>query len=196
MNTLTTQPKSTSLGWLTAWIIASAVGLTIGFLATLPLLWSMWGSVERVIGLVPAQILGGVTFGLGIGAALGIAQWLVLRGREQNAMRWLVGSIVGGVVAGAVTMLITSQNEGGENVMWTAIAFTTLGAILGAGQFLAARSIARNPLWIVASAVGLGIGATFPFLSTTQDLTILNVAIAGIFYGAVTGAAMYWFTKS
>lgn len=193
MNTTLEQNKTTSLGWLLAWTIASAVGVIVSMVGLLPVMWTYGGSLEGAIGQYPAQIVGGIFFGLGIGATVGIAQWIVLRGRTPEATRWLVGSIVGGVVAGVVAILISVFNDQGENLPVMLLAFATLGGILGLGQFLAARSIARNLLWVVASALGLMIGWFIP--SSMQTAQPLSIVAGALVYGIFTAAALWWFSK-
>lgn len=194
MNTVATQTKSTSFPRLAAWAIGSGVALVVGTVATLPVLWSIGENAEKTIGQVPALTLGGAFFGLGIGTAVGFAQWLVLRGREKDALRWLVGSVVGGIVAGIVGVWVSgTYSEGGENLWANGAAFALLGAILGAGQYLAARSIPRNPLWILASTLGLAIGTLSIFgIGNFEGIGNLVGAFA---YGIVTAIALWWFTK-
>ncbi len=193
MNTTLTQNKTTSLGWLAAWAIASALGVIVAMVGVLPLMWTYGEGVERALGQWGAQIVGGIVFGLGIGAAVGIAQWLVLRGRSVDATRWLVGSIIGGIVAGIVAILISIFNDQGENMPVMLLAFASLGGILGLGQFLAARSIARNALWIVASAFGLMVGWLIP--SLMQTFEPVGVITGALIYGISTSAALWWFAK-
>lgn len=193
MNTTLAQNKTISLGWLAAFAIASAIGIVVTMAGVLPLLWTYSESVGRALGQFPSQIVGGVIFGLGLGTAVGIAQWLVLRGRERDATRWLVGSIIGGVVAGVVGILISIFNDQGENIPVMILAFATLGALFGLGQYLAARSIARSPLWIAANAVGLVLGFVIPF--TAEALQPLNVGAGALIYGIVTAAALWWFSR-
>ena len=192
MNTTLTQTKTSSIAWLAAWTIASAIGVIVSMVGVLPLMWTYGEGVERALGQWGAQIVGGTVFGLGIGAAVGIAQWLVLRGRSVDATRWLVGSIVGGIVAGIVAILISVFNDQGENLPVMLLAFATLGGILGLGQFLAARSIARSPLWIAANAVGI-VAAWF--IASTESLQPASIIVGALVYGIITAAALWWFAK-
>lgn len=192
MNTTLSQNKTTLLAWLAAWTIASALGIIVAMVGVLPLMWTYGEGLERALGQLPSQLVGGIVFGLGIGAAVGIAQWLVLRGRLADATRWLAGSIVGGVIAGVAAILISIFNEQGENLPVMLLAFATLGGILGLGQFLAARSIARNALWIAANAVGL-VAAWF--IASTESMQPVSVFIGALVFGVVTAAALWWFSK-
>lgn len=193
MNTTLSQNKTTLLAWFAAWTIASALGIIVAMVGVLPLMWTYGEGLERALGQLPSQLVGGIVFGLGIGAAVGIAQWLVLRGRLADATRWLAGSIVGGVIAGVAAILISVFNDQGENLPVMLLAFATLGGILGLGQFLAARSIARTALWIAASALGLMFGWLIP--SMLQTFEPFGVTVGALVYGISTAAALWWFSK-
>src|SRR3989344_9254480 len=65
--------------WL-SWIIASLIGWTVGLIVGL--------SVTFNEGLVAVTL----------GAAIGIAQWFVLKSRLRNAVWWIVSSAVGALL--------------------------------------------------------------------------------------------------
>lgn len=192
MNTTLTQNKTASLGWLAAFGIASAIGTLVTMAGVLPLMWTYGEGIERAVGQFPAQIIGGIIFGLGLGSAVGIAQWVVLRGRSTDATRWLIGSIVGGVIAGVVGILISTFNDQGENIPVMILAFATLGALFGLGQYIAARSIARSPIWLVANAVGF-VAAWF--IASTESLQPASIIVGALVFGVVTAAALWWLAK-
>lgn len=192
MNTTLTQNKIASLAWYAAFAVASAIGILITMAGVLPLMWTYGERIGLAIGQFPLQIVGGIIFGLGLGLAIGIGQWLVLRGREVEATRWLIGSIVGGVAGGVVGILISIFNDQGENIPVMVLAFATLGALLGLGQYLAARSIARSPLWMVANAGGI-VAAWF--VASTESVQPVSIFVGAIIFGVVTAVALWWFAK-
>ena len=87
MNTTMVENKTTSMGWLGGWAIASAIGLIVGMGGTLMLLWSISEGVASSIGENVGTVVFGVAFGLGLGLVLGMAQWIVLRLRGESNMR-------------------------------------------------------------------------------------------------------------
>ncbi len=192
MNTTLSQIKSTSFAWLAAWTIASAIAFVLGMFGTLTLLWSVAENLTNRIPEFAAALIGGAVFGLSIGVLVGIAQWLVLRNHSAEATRWLVGSIIGGTLAGVVAIFISQYNNDGENVAVTLLSFVVLGALVGLGQALAARSVARPAVWTVASAIAFVLAALLTFAMPNQDITWLNSLAGGILYGAVTAAALWW----
>lgn len=204
MNAISTQTKTASSIWLAAWVIASAVGIAVGFITTLPLLWSVSESVLQSIPKILAGTLGGAFFGFGVGLATGLAQWLVLRMHGESGTRWLTGSLIGGIVGGMITLLLSAVlDDGGENPVVTIVAFGLFGAILGGGQYFSARSTARNPGWIVASAVGMAAGSLIPMglaggaliASLGISPEVANLVVGGLIYGIVTAAALWWLNR-
>ena len=194
MNTTLAQNKTVLLGKLAAWTIASAVGIVVGFMATLPLIWSISENVMNAVPQIVGQIFGGAFFGVGLGLAVGLAQWLVLRTRDEPHTRWLVASVIGGLAAGIMAMLFSATfNDGGTNQFLTVVTFALLGGILGTVQFVMMRTVAKNILWIAASALGLAIGAGIPL--SAENLQIVGVTIGGLMYGALTAAVIWRFSK-
>lgn len=195
MSTLITQNKTTSLVWLAAWTIASAIGIAVGFVATLPLIWSVSEGVLKQVPQFIGGTLAGAFFGFGVGLATGFAQWLVLRMRGESNPRWLIASIIGGIGGGIVTVLIgMAINDGGENVILIVIGFVLFGAIFGGVQYGMARAVVPNAAWILVSALGLALGAIPPF-GLAGDLGVVTVVVGGLLYGLITAAAMWWFSK-
>ncbi len=75
-------------GW---WILATTVGYPLGNL--LPTVWRV----------TDAPLLNGLLGLLSFGLALGVLQWLVLRGRVQQAGWWILISVAGWLLVLAVT---------------------------------------------------------------------------------------------
>ena len=68
------------------------------------------------IGLFPAAVLGAILFlftsglaallaGAALGLAVGLAQWMLLKGVSQQAMLWLLVNILGGAACGWLTLM-------------------------------------------------------------------------------------------
>lgn len=195
MNTTLSQNKTASLIWFGAWVLASAIGIVVGFLATLPLLWNATEAITGIVPQIVGQTLGGAFFGAGLGLAVGFAQWLVLRQRGEAsispAARWLGATVLGGLIGGIVAILFSvTLNDGGTNLALTAVSFGLLGGIIGAVQYAMARPVVKNMLWIAAGALGLAIGGAIPF--GQYNLELVGVGVGGLIYGAFTAAALWW----
>lgn len=191
MSVLSAREPKTTTAWLVGWVLVSTIGITVGFVGTLPLLWSVSETALRALPQLVVQMLGGGFFGFGVGLATGLAQWVLLRARGKPTLRWVTGSVVGGLAGGAVAMLLSATlNDGGGNLAVTALAFALLGAAVAAGQLALDRTTVKNPLWIVAGAAGLGIGALFPL--GALNLEVLSPVVGGLIYGVVTAGAWWW----
>lgn len=192
MNTTMVETKTASVGWFVGWAVASGVGLVLGLMGTLMVIWSTIENVRSDLGDLAAGTLVIVVFGLGLGLVLGIAQWIVLRLRGESSLRWVGATILGTMVGGVAVLLIaTGFNLGGQNEMLNVVAVVLLGALVGAFQFALARRIAKSALWIVASAVGMGIGLAI----VLQYGEWWGGLSGGAIYGVVTAAALWWIGK-
>jgi hypothetical protein len=195
MNAIRTQDKTNSFVWLVGWTLASAAGLVVGFFVTLPLLWSVSEPYLSVLPEAVWQGLGGAFFGLGVGLAIGLGQWIVLRQHGETTRRWLGATVLGALAGGIATIFLsTALNDDGENLLGLAVSFGVFGTLIGAVQYALARSVARSALWIAASALGLGLGTLFPLGPLGTE--ILQVVMAGLVYGAITAAALWWMGKN
>lgn len=194
METFIPQTKRLSIAWLTAWVIASAIGLWVGFLATLPLVWNLSDRIGPVLPKTVFQVFGGAFFGLGVGFAIGLAQWLVLRMRREQSVGWLIGSVVGGIVGGIIAIVLGGVfNENGGNEALTALTIGLFGAILGAGQYAADRQNTKSAFWILASAVGLTLGGLIPVNSANSG--IIHIVLGGLLYGTLGAVALWVLTR-
>jgi len=85
------------MGW---WVLASALGFGVGkFLG------------ESAAGGMPA-VVGSLLAGAIIGASVGVAQWLVLRGKVTGAGWWLAANIAGWAIGWSLISLV----EGAEGL--------------------------------------------------------------------------------
>ncbi|MDE2994821.1 MAG: hypothetical protein OXU67_13170 [Chloroflexota bacterium] len=163
--------------WL-LWVLASVVGGGVGGVVLGP----VFSVVEPAFGL----LVGGVAVGAIGGAALGVLQWLVLRGRLVRAGWWIVASTVGWAVGGAAFGLVG-------------------GAVTGVLQWLVLRRrLARAGWWIAASTVGWAIGPVIVLFGGVigeldAALIVLLVAvlwgIGGLVGGAITGVVLVWLLR-
>ena len=160
------------------WVLASVVGWGVGGVVLGP----VFSVVEPAFGL----LVGGVAVGAMGGAALGVLQWLVLRGRLVRAGWWIVASTVGWAVGGAAFGLVG-------------------GVVTGVLQWLVLRRrLARAGWWIAASTVGWAIGPVIVLFGGViggmdAALIVLLVAvlwgIGGLVGGAITGVVLVWLLR-
>ncbi len=84
------------------WVVATTVG----------------GAIGGVVGIGSAFLTAGVGLGLCVGAAIGTAQWRVLRPHGLRARSWIVPSIVGSIVPGWLVLfaVVLAGSNGGVPV--------------------------------------------------------------------------------
>ncbi len=193
--------------WL-GWVVASAVGLAVGFAVYFPLVLyfaSDLGTVQRIL----LAAVGGTFFG----ASLGTAQWLFLRKRSFRPGGWFLATLVAGTVGGTLA-LVAGDVAGNSGGFFFAIAVGgfVFGALIGTGQWLVLRpKLSQAGWWVLASTVGLaaslGTGnslgeALYYALNGVLGEVLARVlatltfgALLLIPYGAVTGFALLWLLR-
>ncbi len=202
------------------WILANAVGETIGLGATLLIGAFLLGSAEKSIGAIAAAALGILAGTVIEGSVVGTAQWLVLR-RPLERMRWrdwALATAVGACVAWTLgmipgTFMFTGPDTGtatpgqmSDLLVYTLAAGMglVLGSILGVPQWLVLRRyLAKAGWWVLANALAWMLGMVVIFIGTgfipPQGITIpvalllvLFVVTAGAVVGAVHGLVLVW----
>lgn len=181
--------------------LATLIGYVVGTLAILHL------AIQLAYTAQPAWLAAAVG-GAVLGAAVGGAQWLVLR-RNGHAVgaRWVLASLAGGLLglalgtalsdALAMTTLLPTDRETAARMVPARAALTAgatgavFGLLLGSFQWLALRRPRSLTVWwVVANGLGwmvaMGLGA-----AVADWLTAIGaMVITGIVAGVATGAAL------
>ena len=160
-------------GWLVGWLVAWIGALAMGWMVA----WA----------------------GVGIGAGVGVAQWLVLRERVTWAGWWVAASMVGGILGGVASAgLILGAYVGAGQIMGDVVAvilgWVGVGVGIGVAQWLVLRwQVARAGWWVLASVVGWIIGriaAWFGVGVVAVDVIVgqfVGQVAYGVVYGVITG---------
>lgn len=169
------ESRAASWGLVVPWALANALGQAVGL--------SLGVVIEgfKVLGPNPASSLAG---GAVLGAAVGVAQRLVLRRRMRRTGRWLVLTALAGAVTGWATLMMVDFGSG-----------FVFGLLAGAAQWLVLRSSARRSGWwalasAAATAIGWGLGDALVYPLASQSFgaePTLDVAIIGFVAGGVGG---------
>jgi hypothetical protein len=179
--------ERTQVGWglWLWWVLASTVGLLIG------------GAVGTAVGgaLFPAEggaVALAVAFAV-TGAVIGTAQWLALRQHLSRAGWWVLASILGFAMFGAVYE---------ADAVVFAVVFVVVGAAVGIAQWLVLRQhLPRAGWWVLASTIGFAIFGAVPSLFEALFEAVgfaVGAAVALVFvatYGGITGAALVWLLR-
>jgi hypothetical protein len=219
-----TKMQETRTGWdwnvWFQWILANAVGETVGLGGTLVIGGLLLLNAQKTIGVVPAAALAVLAGTFVEGTVVGTAQWLVLR-RPIKGISWRVwvlATAVGAFVAWTLgmipsTFMFAGADSGGtastqmSDLMIYALAAVmgfVLGSILGVPQWLVLRRhLPKAGWWVLANALAWMVGMVIVFAGTNfipPEGFTLNVAfvlllflfIAGAAVGAIHGLALVW----
>ena len=189
---------------VTLWVLATVVGALLGTLGVLTL-------VSRLALLQAPALLTNLLGGAGLGAGLGLAQWLVLRRYVPAAGWWVPASILGaacGVALGTAAAdavgpvfaaTITSAGRpapGGLRpilnlAVTAAISGAALGLSMGVAQWVVLRrQVPEAGRWIVTSTLGWPAALAVGALVVNNGGLIAGLLVAGVVGGSVTGAAL------
>jgi non-ribosomal peptide synthetase component F len=191
------KPLSTASLWV-LWAFATLSGLEVAFWVAQPIAGRLLFGFHST-GLDPQG--GGlflISFQLLVsGAALGLAQWLVLRRHLSNVGWWPVASAIGSLAAAPFWVvfalpfghLLTPP----EALVYAVFTGGVTGTLIALAQLTVLREkVARSGLWVAAGCAGYGLGsisimAISIFLSFPFEL---NNAVIGGVVCVITGAAL------
>ncbi len=222
MSSTTIQETRTGWDWKLwfQWILANAVGETVGLGGTLLIGVLLLLNAQKTVGVVPAAALAVLAGTFIEGIVVGTAQWLVLR-RPLKSIRWRVwvlATAIGAFVAWTLGMIpSTGSDIGGatsaqmSDLMVYALAAVmgfVLGSILGVPQWLVLRRhLPKAGWWVLANALAWMVGMVVVFVGTSfippEGITIsvalmllLFLFAAGAAVGAVHGLVLIWLLRS
>jgi hypothetical protein len=177
--------------WL-GWTLATAGGMLLGFLPTIPLV--------NLLDLGFAQIAVPVL----AGTVIGFAQWIVLRRYVTASSDWI---LAGGTswAAGYVLGLLLIQTLP-SSIFIEVVGYLLFGVIVALVQWpVLRREIPNILVWILASAVGWAAGFwasqavislffTGGLIEPAVSTTVIAVT-SGLVAGAITGVALIWIVR-
>lgn len=180
------------LGLWLGWMLATAIGMMIGFLpaeAVADLLNLGWAKV-----LIP----------LFAGALIGFLQWIVLRSYLTHATDWITSAAVGWMAGYAVGLLVIKSLASGFGQ--TFIGYVIFGIIVSVIQWpVLRREIPALLPWAVANVigwtsgfiVGQWIGGSLYLNSGLKPeiSAALIAGISGLIAGAIIGAVLVWIVR-
>ena len=185
--------KRSQVGWVfwLLWVLASTVGMFVGF--------TMGFLTAALTYDVLGDRLAFSFFGIVLGIAVGVLQWLVLRRRVSRAGWWVLASAAGGygiILAGFEGL--SESLSFGALLSYTGVVALG-GAVTGTLQWLVLRGqVSRAGWWVLASTVGWGlVGAVlgaFPWGVGDTD-ALVALVVTGAVLGAVTGGALVWLLR-
>ena len=177
--------------WL-GWILATAGGMLVGFLLTIPLV--------NLLDLGIAQIAVPVL----AGTVIGFAQWIVLRRYLTARSNWALADGASWA-AGYILGLLLVQSLPSTFFIAT-IGYLLFGVIVAILQWpVLRREIPNLLVWVLANVVGWAVGfwasqlvlplfVTDPVAPPALGTTVIAVT-SGLVAGAITGLALIWIVR-
>jgi hypothetical protein len=164
------------------WVLATIVGWAIGFYVC--------EAIEHFISTVFVD-------GLVLGAGLGLAQGIVLRGRIAHPGWWAGATFLGfGVAKGVAAVLVNGQSA----AVTAAMTAVLIGIALGLAQWLVLGI--RRPgaaWWLPATIAAWAIGWTIIGLVQSAGWPTITVYLGGgagaAAAGLITGTALVWLVR-
>jgi hypothetical protein len=173
--------------------------------------WSFvlkWAAANGVGGLIAAVL--GIPFlssdepthkviaGTALGVGFGIGQWLLVRHYLDRATWWIVATVVGFAVAGALMGTGTTEELARRGLSTETIGLA-IGATAGVSQWVVLRSRSpRAAWWIPASIASFGLGW---FVNWTVDFgldyndprsLILGLGVILVPFVLISGVSLWW----
>lgn len=212
-----------AVGWTAALFVLPAVGNLLSPLFGLPPGWLLDLRVpegaQPLVGLVVGTLQSLATLavvGAVLGTILGLAQWLVLRGRIPHSNSWIPATAIGSAIGWSIGLMATfvfigeSTTSLESSLLRSSVLGGAIGVALGLAQWVVLRRFnhAANA-WLLASPLGWASGLAAGWglawmlitaLSPQPDvsdmairvalITSLNGLIPGTIGGAITGIAL------
>ena len=166
------------------WSVANILGLSIP-----PLIMFLVPSLTAISGLLSTTLL--------ISMPLSITQWAALRRTLPVSILWIFS------IPASILVLVLIVREMPESY-WgfvdleslaalIAISFL-IGLMIGLPQWLILRrESAQSSIWLLGSALGLGLGASIVIATDLVNISgILAYIIAVLIYIIATGITLFW----
>ena len=174
-------------GVIPGWIVANLLGVAaIGALSLIPFLTS-----------IPGMLVSSLIIGLPIG----FAQWIALRRVAPISILWVL-TISAGLLLGLVVSPILAGIFWGflddESVLSLTAACTTIAFFVGLAQWLLLRGhFTKSLVWLLSSAVGLGLGTGLVLATNLiYQSGIISIILVVLVYAIATGLVMSWLPAS
>jgi hypothetical protein len=170
------------------WIVANLLGVAaIGALSLIPYLTS-------IPGMLVSCLL--------IGLPIGFAQWIALRRVAPISILWVLtisaGLLLGLVVINSPIPVLPWGFLDDESVLSLTAACTTIAFFVGLAQWLLLRGhFTKSLVWLLSSAVGLGLGTGLVLVSNLINQSgLVSIILVALVYAIVTGLVISWLPAS
>jgi hypothetical protein len=204
--------------WL-SWFVATAVGWAIGWILAGVIQEPIHRSIGRDYGFVMAEMAAGAAGWALTGLIIGIGQWLAIRSRVRRAGWWVVATVVGWTLVGALQWFRARAMEEimVEWVPWLGRRFMRqygpwfemgmgmlsdglVGLVIGVIQWPVLRKKVRGAGWWIAVSMLAWASTTVLVAVSSRVLQVPNdegiwlvvSLFGGLIPGLVTATGMVW----
>jgi len=171
------------------WIAANFLGVAaIGVL----------GFVAPFLKSIPGMLVSCLLIGLPIG----FAQWIALRRVAPISILWVLtisaGLLLGLVVVNSPIPVLPWGFFDDESVLSLTAAYTTIAFFVGLAQWLLLRGhFTKSLVWLLSSAVGLGLGTGLVLVSDLINQSgLISIILVVLVYAIATGFVISWLRAS
>jgi len=171
------------------WIAANFLGVAaIGVL----------GFVVPFLKSIPGMLVSCLLIGLPIG----FAQWIALRRVAPISILWVLtisaGLLLGLVVVNSPIPVLPWGFFDDESVLSLTAAYTTIAFFVGLAQWLLLRGhFTKSLVWLLSSAVGLGLGTGLVLVSDLINQSgLISIILVVLVYAIATGFVISWLRAS
>jgi hypothetical protein len=195
MATLVTERARPGWRFWLAWMAATIAGVA-GYMIVIPPLFPVLNDLlggtrgEESIGIAIAA-LGAIA----LGATIGAAQWLVLRGYLPRSSLWVAATLVGCAAPQVFPWIVSGLEPSWLNGV---VMFLLWGFVLGALQWLVLRRRVERAGWWIAISVAvwmLAFGLTGLAEVSGMYVEPFDLLAAFIVPVAVAGGGMVWLLR-
>lgn len=174
------------------WTLATAVGMLLGFLPSIPLVDALDLGLARIVVPILAGIL------------IGFAQWIVLRFYLTASSDWILAGGAAWAAGYALGLFLMQSLSAG--LIGGVFGYLLFGAVAGMVQWpVLRREIPNGFLWVLANTMAWAAGfwisqwslalffpdPVIPPLASTGVLA----GVSGLVAGAISGAALVWIVR-
>ena len=130
-----------------------------------------------------------------ISVPIGLAQWLALRRLMPLSPLWMIAMPFGFMLSYLILSNIPDafwQIVDDEGTATLTTIYTAIGAIIGLAQWVVLRRhLMNSSIWILSSAVGIGLGFGIVLVTDlVHQSGFLSVIVVILVYGSATGSIL------